>query len=161
MLHRLARCGLGVIASVAIACDSDTEAPPQPLIPQGVETAWTQTRQCRSSHEHWLHSVRVVVSDNAVKPYNSWQVGNPQPFPVGALVVKPEYDDQFCDNLIGYTVMRKEAPGYWPEANDWHWQKLDAQRRVIEDGKLAKSCAGCHAWHCAPPNGFDFTCTPD
>lgn len=144
------------------ACDAEV-AKPEPALPEAVENLWTKARECRLSHEHWLHSVNVVVNDVGLASYTSWQVDAKQaiPFPEGSVVVKPEYDDQFCQHLIGYTVMRKQAKGWWPEGSDWRWQKLDAQRQVIQDGKLDKACVSCHQWHCAPPNGFDLTCTPD
>ena len=160
-----ARLPVLVAAAVALlGCNDDPGPPiPVPLVPLGVESTWQEARKCRTSHEHWLHSVRVVVNPLAWKAYTSWLPLDPAntPFPVGSVVVKPEYDDQFCKNLIGYTVMRKEPAGYWPAANDWHWQRLDANRKILEDGKLAKSCASCHQSHCDPPAGYDFTCTPD
>lgn len=160
------KIAISVPAALAMLCACDEDpgpAAPTPLIPAGVENSWQEARKCRTSHEHWLHSVRVVVNPPAWLPYTTWLPLDPAnlPFPVGSVVVKPEYDDQFCENLIGYTVMRKEPAGYWPAANDWHWQRLDAKRKVLEDGKLAKSCASCHQSHCDPPAGYDFTCTPD
>jgi hypothetical protein len=51
--------------------------------------------------------------------------------------------------------MFKEAPGYDPTADDWHWQRLDDQRLVADDGRV-QTCIGCHA-SC---NRNDYTCSP-
>jgi len=145
-------------------CDADpAPPPPTPMLPADTHLTWKQARACRSSHEHWLHGVRVVVNDLAWKPYTTWlpyHTDNPT-FPVGALVVKPEYDDEKCTELIGYTVMRKEPAGYWPAGHDWSWHELDAKGLVRQSGRLSKACVQCHVQHCAPPNGYDLTCTPD
>ncbi len=133
------------------------------MLPADTHLTWKQARACRSSHEHWLHGVRVVLNDAAWKPYTAWLPyhSDNAPFPVGAMVVKPEYDDEHCKELLGYTVMRKEAAGYWPAGHDWSWHELDAKGLVRQSGKLTKACVNCHVQHCAPPNGFDLTCTPD
>lgn len=151
-------------AAVATGCVDEPGPPPAtPLIPANVEAIWPEARACRTSHEHWLHSVRVVVNPPAWQAYTTWLPLDPGnlPFPVGSLLVKTEYDDQFCGHRVGYTVMSKQPKGYWPEGNDWRWQRLDADRKVLADGKLAIDCAHCHQTHCAPPVGYDLTCTPD
>lgn len=156
-------CCIMLMLSFSYACDSDPIAAPKPLIAADAHLTWKQTRACRISHEHWLHGVRVVVNELAWQPYVSWlpyEKGN-QPFPVGAMVVKPEYNDDKCIELLGYTVMRKESPGYWPQGNDWQWFELDATGMTVKQGKLTKECVTCHVQHCALPNGFDLTCTPD
>lgn len=158
---------LGSSAMIALAaCETSTvplPAPIAPLIAPGVEATWREARKCRSSHEHWLHAVRVVLNDAAWQPYNTWTpfAKDNLAFPAGSLVVKAEYDEPDCSHLIGYTLMRKEKAGYWTEGGDWQWQKLDAAGKVLIGGKLGKQCAHCHVAHCKPPNGFDLTCTPD
>ncbi len=80
-----------------------------------------------------------------------------EPFPVGSILLKEEYARDDCTDLDGYTVMRREPPGYDPESGDWHWQRLDTNRRVTEDG-LVERCRSCHADCGEPPDGWDGTC---
>jgi hypothetical protein len=51
--------------------------------------------------------------------------------------------------------MAKENPGYDPGNHDWHWQRLDSNQRVLEDGKVA-NCSSCHA----QPTCNDYLCAP-
>lgn len=149
------------------ACD----APPgsiEVLVPEDL-TGWTEMRDCRFTHEHELRYIRVLADDLAVEPYAA--LSPEKPYPVGARMVKIEYFDKDCTELLGMTAYRKEPPGYWPEGHDWRWQNLDAERHVIEDGKVIR-CVTCHEGHCTPkeqarpgraycdyPNcGYDLTC---
>lgn len=83
------------------------------------------------------------------------------PYPLGATLVKAEYDDDSCAVAVGYTAMRKEVvDGPDGGAHGWHRQKLDADRRVLLDG-APTVCIACHTQHCAPPYGFDLSCAEE
>jgi hypothetical protein len=131
------------------------------VFPAGVEGLWAEARGCRHSHEHELRHVRVLASPTALVPY--LRLHPAFPYPAGATLVKLEYDDAACTNLLGYTAMLKEPPGARPAGGDWRWQRLDMTRRVIEDG-APPVCLTCHVHHCAaagqhrPGAGYDLTC---
>jgi hypothetical protein len=142
------------------ACTAEPAAAPEPVFAASV-ASWQQGRACMLSHEHELRYVRVVVDAAAAIPYA--MLAPEHPYPVGATLVKLEYDDPGCTALLGYTAMQKQAAGSAPLANDWRWQRVDAKRRVLEDG-APNSCVNCHRHHCEEPEcgfpkcGFDLTC---
>jgi hypothetical protein len=67
--------------------------------------------------------------------------------------VTAETDQPNCNGITGYTLMFKDVPGYNASAGDWHWQKLDDQRDVLQDGRV-QECITCHA-SCSQ---YDYTC---
>jgi hypothetical protein len=145
------------------AADTDAGQPQEPpedpvLFPEAFEALYTEMRDCRLSHEHELRYIRVLVSDSAHEPYAG--LSSDTPYPVGAILVKPEYDDDECSVVLGYTAMEKLEPGTSPENGDWEWQKLTAERELL-DGGVPDRCIGCHSQHCAPPNGYDLTCAEE
>ena len=118
------------------------------------------------SHEHELRYIRVVVNAAAADNYARLANGaTPDAaYPVGAMLVKLEYDSAGCENdLLGYTAMEKLMPGANPAGHDWRWQRVDAERNVLQDG-APTTCLGCHRHHCQEPEcgyphcGFDLTC---
>jgi hypothetical protein len=106
-------------------------------------------RGCRGSVDHDLAYVLVRANQSAAAVYDH----GPYPFPMGAVVMKEQYADPGCTQLVGFTAMRKEAPGFAPTLGDWRWQRLDVDRAVVEDGVLPR-CASCHA----APTCRDFAC---
>ena len=73
--------------------------------------------------------IRVLANPIAAEPY----LRNQNPLPVGSIVVKEEYDGLDCSNdaeLVSWSAMRKEAPGFDPDDGDWHWQCVDAPTRA-------------------------------
>lgn len=141
-------------AGAIVACSAE-DLPAEvaaPIVPDGLEASLTEVRGCRGTIDHGLGgSIRVFANDVAASAYGSQQ----WPLAEGSLLVKAVYDDPACDgaSLLGYTAMRKEAPGFAPEVADWRWQETDAARRVL-DVDLQR-CASCHT-SC---KGRDFTCT--
>lgn len=79
------------------------------------------------------------------------------PFPDGAVIVKQEHADDTCTDVIGWTAMRREA-GFDPENGDWHWQNVELDRSVSEDGRVQR-CQSCHAGCGIAPDGHDGTCS--
>lgn len=146
--------------STTDASDGDATLGPEPVFPADL-SAWAEARSCAHSHEHELRYIRVLVDAAAKVPYEKLNADHP--YPVGATLVKLEYDDSDCTQLLGYTAMQKRASGAYATGNDWRWQRVNNQRRVTEDGALS-TCIGCHSHHCTEPAcgyvgcGFDLTC---
>ncbi len=143
-----------------IAC-AEEEAPRAALYPADFMSSWHEARDCRHSHEHELNHIRVFANDLAKVPYDTLSAD--QPYLPGATLVKVQYDDEDCTQLLGYTVLARQAVGYSPGTFDWRWQRLDAEERVLEDGPHLPRCLACHAVHCTPPSGagFELTCADD
>lgn len=146
-----------------VACDDEptpADAGPAPAFPADYRSHYEELRDCRPSHEHELNHIRVFASPSANEPYR--RLSPDFPYPVGALLVKEEYELEGCrpEDFKGYTVMVKEAPGYAPEAGDWRWQQVTANREVVEEGTIGR-CIYCHRFHCAPPLGYDLSCAEE
>jgi hypothetical protein len=129
-------------------CNGEGE---QPFFPEDYAATYQEVRDCRRSGDHDLNFIRILASPEAFEPYE----GRSLPFPVGAVVLKPEYADDGCQDLVGYTVMRKEAAGFDPMSSDWSWQRVSADRKpqAFEEAR----CIGCHRT-CVEPSGYDLTC---
>jgi hypothetical protein len=134
------------------------EPVPRAVFPADVAESYREVRDCRNSHEHELHYIRVLVSHDAEVPYEA--LSPEQPYPVGATLVKLEYDEEGCETLLGYTAYRKLPKGEHPAGGDWWWQKLDEEQNVLEEGAPWR-CLNCHTVHCAPPYGYDLTCAEE
>lgn len=154
--------GVGALFGCSEAASySDQEYTGQPVFPEGVED-WEEGRSCSFTHEHELRYIRVVVDEKAKTPYR--ELSSEFPYQEGATLVKLEYDDSDCSKLLGYTAMQKQASGYSYEGNDWLWQRVDMNRRVVESGGDISRCISCHEHHCTWPQcgyercGFDLTC---
>lgn len=147
-----------VIALCVVACadDETTTAPDvQPLFAADYASHYTEVRDCRQSGDHDLNIIRVLAAPDALAPYRD----RAAPFPEGAVVLKEEYDfgDTTCTGPIKqWTVMQRLADGTSPDALDWKWQLVDAERNVT--GEDTPRCYGCHSG-CTPDNdGYDHTC---
>jgi hypothetical protein len=139
---------------VVAACGGDDDA--EPVFPADWAATYVEVRGCRASSDHDLNKIRVVADPAASAPY----LARDQPFPVGAIVLKPEYDfaDGACAGPITqWTVMRREAPGGAPELMDWTWQRVDLDRNVVSEND--ERCTACHASCGSPPDGYLGTCT--
>lgn len=155
---------LALLASVG--CNSDDTSGPDPdagpplvpVFPEDFEARYTEMRDCRLSHEHELRFIRVLVSPSAEAPYAA--LSPDMPYPVGAILVKPEYDEPDCTVPLSYTAIAKLEPGANPDGGDWRWQRVDLDHQVVEDG-APERCVTCHTQHCAPPYGYDLTCAEE
>jgi len=130
------------------ACTDDAA----PKFPASYAATYTEVRNCRSSSDHDLHRIRVLADPAALGPYNART-----PFPVGAVVLKAEYDfaDVNCSgDPIEWTVMQKLAS---PEDLGWVWQRVAADRSVTTENDPL--CITCHTSCGVAPDGFDGTCT--
>lgn len=176
MFHRMSRLAGGAVralllpAALVAACDGaadqarDDASDPAPGAAQAVVGAehatWAELRDCRHSHEHELNHIRVFANELAAAPYT--KLAADTPYPVGSVLVKAEYEDDACTKLVGYTALRKEAPGAGPGEGDWRWQKLGPDFQVLQDG-APTACVHCHEHHCAEAGvvgvmGYDLTC---
>jgi hypothetical protein len=131
-------------------------APPDPFFPADFLATYTQVRGCRLGVDHDLHFIQVYINPEAAEAYTD----SIYPFAVGTVCVKPEYsmEDQGCgEQPIGYSAMRKGAPGTAPAVGDWEWQFVGPDRRVAEyTPAQVEACISCHT-DCT--NGRDFMCT--
>ena len=116
-----------------------------PIFPANYRDSFIEVRDCRLGIEHGGVMIRVLANSIGAQPYKRLQ----NPLPVGSIVVKEEYDGVACDDadLVRWSAMRKESPGFDSQDGDWHWQRVDApSRHVACDDKNcpAFSCIGCH-----------------
>jgi hypothetical protein len=134
-----------------------SEAPP---FPPNYETQWREARApCTLSHDHELRWIRVFANDRAYEPY----VSQSGPYPPGAILLKAEYDDRACTELVSIVVMEKMEPGATPPSElGWRWRRFGPDRReIIDPSAIPSTCTTCHEFHCRePPYGWDYTCPP-
>lgn len=136
--------------------DADTGSGAEPAFPEDYDASYVEVRNCRGSGDHDLNNIRILVDPTAQAPYE----GRVDPFPVGAIVLKEEYDfgDTTCSGeLKQWTVMRKLATDSSPETLDWAWQQVDAERNVVDED--AARCIACHQGCGIAPDGYDWTCS--
>ena len=155
MAYRTIIYGLAVFLSVA--CDSGREEVDlEPFFPADYELEYVEVRNCRQSGDHDLNNIRILADPTGVASYQD----RLETFPVGAVVLKEEYefDDRDCEGPVKqWTVMQRLPDGVNPTALDWDWQKVDATGRVVEEN--TPLCYGCHTGCGFEPDGFDGTCT--
>jgi hypothetical protein len=150
--------GACALALLPAGCGEEAPSGAQPVFPENPDLVWREIRDCRHSHEHELRFIRVFASPTAEDSYLA--LSPEVPYPVGATLVKLEYDDPNCTTLLGYTALQKLAPGEQPEGGDWMWQRVNAGHEVEEEGAMTR-CVNCHAVHCEPPYGYDLTCAEE
>jgi hypothetical protein len=140
-----------------LACGGTTVQPPPDLGDAFFGASWkddtTEVRNCRNSIDHDLKFIRVLASGDAVQPY----LDRAAPFPEGSVVLKAEYEDEGCTQLVGFTAMRKGKAGSRPTSGDWSFQRTDAARKVISLNQ--GRCISCHR-DCqgTEGGGYDWTC---
>jgi hypothetical protein len=137
-----------------------TPAGPQPLFSADFEQTFVQVRGCRKSIEHDLEFVRLLVRPEDAATYARCVVpdspcGDADGFAQGALLVKAQYLDASCTELLRWTVAQKDAAS--TEGGGWRWQEVSAARQVTLDG-APRACVSCHT-HCDP--AFDLRCVMD
>lgn len=129
---------------------------PEPSFPAGYAASYSEVRDCRNSGDHELNRIRVLVDADALAAYRDRSAD----FPVGSVVLKEEHgfaDADCTDAPVRWTVMTRLAAGSSPETLDWHWQDVDAARRVTSEND--SRCIGCHTGCGVPPEGYLGTCT--
>lgn len=144
-----------VLASGCPGDDGTTDDGPEPDFPADYVDSYVEVRNCRGSGDHDLNNIRILADPSAAGPYQD----RTTPFPVGSIVLKEEYDfgDLTCEGPIKqWTVMRKLEAGSSPETLDWAWQRVDLERKVVDQD--AARCYGCHSPCVEPPDSYDGTC---
>jgi len=114
-------------------------------------SSYVQVRSCRLNVQHGSKYIHVFANNSEAQ--QAYLAAN-CPLPQGSVIVAEESDKPDCSKITGYTLMFKDVPGYDPTADDWHWQQLDDQRGVLQDGRV-QTCIECHS-QC---NLNDFTCS--
>jgi hypothetical protein len=143
-----------VLALLACACDDDDPGV-APDFPADYAASYVQVRSCRASSDHDLNQVVVVADQVAAQAY----VMRDRPFATGAIVIKEEREptDSTCSGPIQqWTVMTQLPAGSSPQTLDWHWQRVDRNRKVVTDDE--PRCYGCHTLCGVPPDGYAGTC---
>ena len=133
------------------SCFQQDKAGTSQILLSDYQTTYVPVRSCRLAIGHGSSSIVVLASSAAESDY----LLGTGPLPQGSVIVAVESDKADCSDLTGYTLMFKDVPGYDPTAGDWHWQQLDDQRDVLQDGRL-QTCISCHT-QC---NRNDYTCSP-
>jgi len=115
--------------------------PVERILPPDYAQTFMEVRNCRLSIEHEGYYIRVLTDPGSAQPYRE-QVPS---LPVGSIVVKEEFTRSDCrpDSIARWSVMRKEPPGFDPQAGDWQWQRISKDGTIIANGKA--TCIGCHA----------------
>jgi hypothetical protein len=143
------------LAAAAAAAACDDEPPPgptpQPLLPADYQAAYPVVRSCRTSLEHDLRFIVIRALAGTEQQYET----GPFPRAAGTLIIKEEFSDRGCTDLLGWTLMQKQPEGYAPDYGDWRWQRLNAGQQIIQDG-LVPRCASCHA--ASDCRARDFAC---
>lgn len=151
-----ASCWLGLCALAACSSDEPTaDAGPEPLFPANYAASYTLVRDCRLSIEHDISMIRVLADPLALSTYQS-RAGE---FAEGALLLKEEFGSAAPDcsgPILGWTLMQKLAAGSSPETLDFHWQKVDAQRKIVSDDQAR--CISCHTGCGSSKEGYLNTC---
>ena len=131
----------GLAALLLAGCFQDSTHQHSAFLPlTSYQTSFQVVRACRAITVHDMGYQRVLANSIAVSPYGNGSY----PLPAGSVVVAEQHDDPSCNTLNGFYLMAKEQPGYDTANADWHWQRLDANQRVLEDGRL-QTCSSCHA----------------
>jgi len=133
-------------------CFQDSTPQHSSFLPLDYQSTFQTVRTCRLNLSHGNQYQVVLANPVAADPY----ANAIYPLPAGSVVVAEEHGNSpTCSNLLGYDLMAKEQPGYDTAAGDWHWQELDVNQRIIQDGHLTK-CSSCHS---QPPCN-SFLCSP-
>jgi len=146
------RCFLVGPCLLLAGCFQDSTAQHSAFLPLDYQSSFQVVRACRAITSHDLAYQRVLANSVAADPY----VSASYPLPAGGVVVAEQHGDSSCNSLTGFYLMAKEKPGYDNASGDWHWQRLDDNQRVLEDGRLQK-CSSCHVQSpctdhlCSPP----------
>lgn len=159
---------LGALSLALTGCDDDPEVAADagvPVFPADYLSSFTEVRDCRQSIEHELEYVRLLVpADQAAEISRCMTPGTTcdAALPVGTLLVKPQYLDPGCTDLLRVTAARRETAAAAGDRAAWRWQEVTAAGAVTVDGDgsegAAARCVGCHA-ACDP--GWDLRCVMD
>jgi hypothetical protein len=160
-IHRPAAALIALI--MVGGCDVEPSQPQpsaQPLFAADFEQTFVEVRGCRPSIEHDLEYVRLLVHPDAVDTYRRCVVPSSpcspsDGFTDGALLVKAQYLNPQCTDLLRWTAVQKDSSS--STGGGWRWQEVSADRQVTQDG-APSACTSCHA-KCE--DAFDLRCVMD
>ena len=148
-----ARVWVWAVSFILCGCFQDSTPKHSDYLPLDYQSKFRLVRTCRQISGHESNYQQVLAWPvSAADEYFTGQY----PLDEGSVIVAEQHGDPSCGSLNGYYLMAKEKVGYDPTNANWHWQKLDINQRIEEDGKLA-TCSSCHAKCtasddlCAPP----------
>lgn len=148
-----ARWVAGALLALTMLCGCPEPAPDvEPLFPESYATDWTLVRDCRRSIDHDLAYVQVWADPTAAPTYQARE----GTLPDGSTLLKEEFADEECTDLVGFTLMRREE-GFAEANGDWHWQEVAFDRQVVTDGSKFE-CFHCHQDCGGTVEPFDWTC---
>lgn len=119
----------------------------RPVFADDWASTYVELRGCRLSIEHELEYIRVLADPAAAAQFGACLdaeagPGCDPPFAEGAVLLKAQYRDDDCADLLGFTAVRREAAA--PAAGGgWRWQSVDPDGAVTLDG-APPTCVGCH-----------------
>ncbi len=136
MLTMLALMGV----SMGMDCNGNMNGE-EPIFPANYRDTYQLVRDCRNSIEH-ANQIRVWINDVGAAGY----LADEDPLPVGTIVVKEEFAAGNCDDdndLVFWSVMRKEQPGFDADNNDWDFREYSAPDRA-QLPTPKQTCIACH-----------------
>jgi hypothetical protein len=138
----LAVLSLSLLAGVLIGmnCQGNMNGVDTAIFPSDYRQTYQLVRDCRNSIEH-ASTIRVWVNSIGSQDY----LNDENPLPVGTIVVKEEYAGGSCDNdadLVAWSVMRKEPPGFDAANNDWDFREYAPDR--TQTATPSVTCIECH-----------------
>lgn len=148
----LARWSCVAACLVGLGCFQDSTPSHSAFVPMDYQSSFQVVRACRAITVHSATYQRVLANATAADPYTTGSY----PLPAGSVVVAEQHSDSSCTTLNAFYLMAKEQPGYDTTADNWHWQVLNDNQQVQQDGHL-QTCISCHAqttcndYLCAPP----------
>lgn len=166
-VNLLWRALCGALCGVCLwACGPDDETNPkpatEPVFAADFASHFVEVRGCRQSIEHELEYVKLFVDPDSVAFFNRCVVPNSpcnttqETFPEGATLVKTQYLDPGCTELLRYSAVQKDA-SQAANGGGWRWQEVSVSREVLLDGSPS-ACVSCHQG-CDP--AFDLRCVMD
>lgn len=124
---------------LAPACEREEEDASPSLVPETFPEGFVEVRDCRFSVEHNAVHIRILAPTDVAQVYLDGQY----PFAAGDLVVKQEFRDSACTELVGMTAMQRRSAQDPMSGGDWSWQRLD-EAAVPIGPEDARTCSGCH-----------------
>jgi hypothetical protein len=137
------------LAGGLTACDDDAAGEDlpgtEPVFAEDFEQTYTEVRGCRQSPEHQLTFIRLFVpADQAALIAGCMAPGATctEALPKGTVLVKPEYVDADCNELLTITASRRETDGPAGDRAAWRWQNVSPEgvvkKRSPRPGEIHK-----------------------
>lgn len=144
---------LFALAALSFGCDDgDDPSAPDAAVPVFADDwaeRYVELRDCRHSIEHDLEFIRVLADPAAAERFRACvtyeEPTDPacaDPFAEGAVVLKAQYRDAACTDLLRWSAVRREAAAP-AEGGGWRWQEVGADGTVRVDG-APPACVRCH-----------------